>query len=302
MADQEAHTAAEKLRKRLRNGGAMQPLLDQVLAKFDEYEQALASSRVITSPVQSNTRIQHDVPSQRELDVVSTAFNTAELFEQILLHVPVPDLLRAQRVCKQFHKTTNETASLHRKISLARNAQWSFTLRTVRHVGQGRRLSPQNSFHHFALLRPDEWRNFELSAMQDDMYVAHPAPKGFMIRQSCLVNYTKLLLVSVSSGVKFKHVFAALHDLLWDGSHRTRACGDFFCPDQDKDHLKDNHPIQIDICWDEYWETWKGRRDYIVYDGRDGADVERWRQWLRWKQVFDRREWDVDNGKPPPEP
>ncbi|KAK5123271.1 hypothetical protein LTR85_002701 [Meristemomyces frigidus] len=259
MLDQRA---IDKLRSRLQNGGILQSLFDTVLATFDAYERALSGNRRITSSVAGSAVIQHMGPSQHELHVVSRVFNIAELIEKILLDVPVPDLLRVQRVCRHFHRTINGTPLLSRKMTLARAVQSRIPLRTIRHVGEGQLIAAAPGFHTVALLRPRDWLDLEKSALLDDVFVAEAPGKGFMVRQTCftyLERKTDPIVVSVSSGVKFKHVFAVLHDLFWEGSYGQHKCGDEDkCPHCKRSGHDDSHPIQIDACWGKEWEALEG--------------------------------------------
>ncbi|KAK4539253.1 hypothetical protein LTR36_000859 [Oleoguttula mirabilis] len=269
----------EKLRKRLPKGGELQPLFDTILAAFDTYETAASAKSVHSSTLTGNARVQHAKPSQRQLDVVSEVLNLAELLEQILLHLPVADLLRAQRVCKHFRTTIRTTDSLLARVLPADDVQHRIQLRTIRHVGQGRMMSPEPGFHNLAFLRPHEWHDLEQSALLDDIYVAEPPATGFMIRQTCYRHYlptaTDPFVVSVASGVKFKHVFAALRGWLWQSWPPKRKCANVdTCKDREHAGREDSHPVQIHICWEVDWEGLKAKPRYEVFDLGDGVDLE----------------------------
>jgi len=171
-----ASPSPSELRKRLQHNGLPQQLLDDTLTALDDYAGLLYSSTItVSSP--GMARIEHTVPSQQELNAVSSVFNTEELLEQILLHLPPRDILcGAQLLCRKFRNTVLKTMSIQEKTAMARGIPQRLNLHNITHIGSEQTIPSESNFYTLGTLNAQEWRDFERSDLLTGTYVARPPP------------------------------------------------------------------------------------------------------------------------------
>ena len=226
-----------------------------------------------------------------------------ELLEKLLLHLPPRDLLRAQGVCHTLHSTIRATPSIVATTAAVRDNKSRISMRTIHHIGSGDAVELESGFCHLGTLSAQEFRDIEASEVLRDMYVAQPPPRAFPVRHTCFNGgeggawcSSDSFTVTLTSGVKFDHVFAALHDLLWDGYYNGLDCQWSDCEDGSEDPDVDFHLIQVEVAWKYDCDILQAKAgeylkpEYVrqrVLDVDDGSDIERWRKRVHYLDEYE---------------
>jgi len=89
------------------------------------------------------------------------------------------------------------------------------------------------------------------------------------------------IVVSATNDVKFDHLFAAMHDLLWGDDDVDWDCEGDPCEDDPEYSNERYHEVQVDVSWAATFATLKDEHIAQVFDDSDGSDMLEWTKLLK---------------------
>ncbi|RMZ25450.1 hypothetical protein D0859_10492 [Hortaea werneckii] len=178
-----------------------------------------------TSSYGGQVKIQVNVPTRTKLDAISKTFNTGELLAAIITCLPSSEiLLRTQLICKGFCSAIHGTPSIQEKLFRKVTGQYTEALRLpfrIRGLQFESHGETEPRFEILGTLKPDVAQGLQRFAELRETYATSPATQTFMLRQACLEPVQKWFwrvqracegtpIIRVVSGIKLKHIFAAV--------------------------------------------------------------------------------------------
>ncbi|KAI7213429.1 hypothetical protein KC333_g6582 [Hortaea werneckii] len=250
-------------------------------------------------------KIEVKVPTRSKLDAISKIFNTGELLVTIITCLPAAEMiLRTQLICKGFRNAIHQVPSIQEKLFRNVTGHYTETLRLpfqIRGMGIEPHRETEPRFEIFGTLKPEFVQGLQSFVELRETYATSPAMQTFMLRQACLEPILKWFwrvqrasegtpIIRVASGVKLKHIFAAVQTFKelnrWD-------CHLPGCTVSKPDF----HEVQIEVSaeWDvlqqdsQAQSNWHGRFLCASRASEESADMTEWQQQLRkqWQDYED---------------